>query len=82
MRPAEYSHQQKHTEAQKLVDLLETALGSCSGIDIEECTLKSEQDITLDHLHKWKRWDFDILSLRPKNKSDKLPPVEDLPPNA
>lgn len=80
MRPSEYEDQQKNNEAQKLVDLLETALSSCSGIDIEECVLKSEQDITLDHLHIWKRWDFDILSLRPKKKSDKLPSVEDLPP--
>jgi hypothetical protein len=80
MKPSEYEDQQKNNEAQELVNLLESALSGCSGIDIEECVLKSEQDITLDHLHIWKRWDFDILSLRPKNKSDKLPSIEDLPP--
>ena len=80
IRPADYGDQQKNKEAQKLVDLLEATLGDCSGIDIEECILKSEQDISLDHLHSWKRWDFDVLSLRPKSKAGPLPAVDNLPP--
>lgn len=80
IRPSAYEDLKQNEAAQELVDLLEATLSSCSGIEVEECALKSEQDITLDHLHALKRWDFDILSLRPKNKSDKLPSVEDLPP--
>jgi len=81
IRPSAYEDHQKNKEAQELVGLLEATLAECSGVDIEECVLKSEQDITLDHLHIWKRWDFDVLSLRPKNKTAKLPPVDDLSPN-
>jgi hypothetical protein len=80
MRPRDFEEPQKNAAAQQLLDLLEATLGSCTGIDIVECLLKSEQDITLDHLHEWKRWDFDVLSLRPKRKNDSLPRVDDLPP--
>lgn len=82
MRTAEYEDPKKVDEAQKLVDLLEATLGSCKGIDIAECVLKSEQDLTLDHLHSWKRWDFDVLSWRPKSKNGPWPSVDEVPPNA
>ena len=81
MRPHDYDNPEKGAAALKLLKLVEAALGSCSGIDIKECELKSEQDITLDHLHEWKRWDFDVLSLRPKRKNDLIPPVAELPPD-
>jgi hypothetical protein len=80
MRPQDYEDYDRNTEAQELLGLLESTLGSCRGIEIVECELKSEQEITLDHLRTWKRWDFDVLSLRPKKKSDPLPPVDNLPP--
>jgi hypothetical protein len=81
MRPRDFDDEEKRQTAQESLDELEATLGSCGGIEIVECLLKSEQDITLDHLHSWKRWDFDVLSLRPKKKNDPLPPVDDLPPN-
>ncbi len=78
LRPHDFDAPEKKTAAQELLDLIEAQLGSCPGIEILECELKSEQDITIDHLHEWKRWDFDVLSLRPKKKNDPLPPVEEL----
>lgn len=79
MRPHIYDDPEKNSAGQRLLNLIEAELSSCPGIEILECELKSEQDMTLDHLHEWKRWDFDVLSLRPRTKSGPLPPVDDVP---
>ncbi|MDA1014343.1 MAG: hypothetical protein O3A00_07805 [Planctomycetota bacterium] len=81
MRPHIHDDPATNAKAQELLDLIEAELGSCSGIEVMECELKSEQEITLDHLHDWKRRDFDVLSLRPITKNAPLPPVDDLPPD-
>lgn len=80
MRSDHFEDPEKNAAAQQLLDLIEAELGSCPGIEIKECELKSERDITLDLLHTWKRWDFDVLSLRPKRPSDPLPSVDEMPP--
>jgi len=41
-----------------------TALKSCSGIDLLECKVRSEREITLDDLLFFKSWDFDYLTYR------------------
>ena len=82
MRTVDFENPEKATRAQQLLNLVEATLGSCDGIDIKESELKSEQDITIDHLREWKRWDFDVLSLRPKRKNDPLPPVDEMPREA
>lgn len=81
MRVQDFEDKERHQVAQQILDLLESKLGRCQGIEIEDCQLKSEQDVTLDHLHTWKRWDFDVLSLRPKRKNAPLPAVDNLPPD-
>lgn len=81
MRVQDFEKPDRREVAQRILDLLESSLGSCDGIEIDECELVSEQDLTIDHLRLWKRWDFDVLSLRPKRKNDPLPSVEDLPPD-
>lgn len=81
MRVQDFEHPGRHQVAQKILNLLESTLGVCQGIEFVDCQLKSEQDVTLDHLHTWKRWDFDVLSLRPKHKNDALPAVKNLPPD-
>ena len=79
VRPRSFDDPDQRREAQKLLDQLEQSLAGCQGIEISECILKSEQEITLDHLRFMKRWDFDVLSLRPRRKNDPLPPVTEIP---
>ncbi len=81
MRVHDFEDPERRQVAQLILDLLESTLGLCQGIEIEDCQLKSEQDMTLDHLRTWKRWDFDVLSLGPKRTNDPLPAVENLPPD-
>ena len=81
MRIRDFSDPEIRRVAQEIIDDLMQALDGCPGIDVVDCQLKSEQDVSLDHLHMWKRWDFDELSLRPKNKAAQVPPVQDLPPD-
>lgn len=43
---------------------LEVLLAKCSGIKVNECSLRHEGQITLDDLHYAAAWDFDDLSHR------------------
>ncbi len=74
----DFENESSRRKAQLSLNELEAVLGTCDGIEIVECLLKSEQDITIDHLHQWKRWDFDLLSLKPKRKNDPIPEVSDI----
>jgi len=79
VRPNVIKDQVLASHAQELVDELEALFFECDGIDVSASYLKSEQDVTLDHLHKWKRWDFDSLSLKPKQKGKPVPPIDEIP---
>lgn len=81
MRPQIYDDPNQNRAAQEMLIQIEACLADCPGVEILECEVKSEQEITLDHLHEWKRWDFDVLSLRPKTKNAPLPSVDDVPPD-
>lgn len=74
MKPDDFIQRDKLELGQQLVDHIEAALGSCEGIEIEQAQLKSEGDVSLDHLRKFKRWDFDSLTLRQE-------PLHSLGPN-
>lgn len=73
MRPEDYDHADRRSQAQKLLNKVEAALGDCDGIDVSESHLKSEVNISLDDRRCLKRWDFDDLTIRGK-------PVSELPP--
>lgn len=81
MKIDDYQDASKREIGQRVMDLIEATLDECGGIEINECLLKSEQDVSLDHLRTWKRWDYDVLSLKPKTKDGKWPSVSELPPN-
>ena len=59
-----YEVPDSRSQAQKLVDLLETELRKCKGITVQGVELRSEGDVSLDDLRQLKRWDFDDLTLR------------------
>jgi hypothetical protein len=75
MRDELYDSPQNRTEAQKLVDELETQLADCSGITVSAVELRSEADVSLSDIRKLKRWDFDDLSLR-VGPDASLPPTD------
>jgi len=70
MRLENFDVPEKRTEAQKLLDKVEAALATCTGIDVKESVLKSEADISLDELRRLKRWDFDDLTFRGEAVAD------------
>jgi len=70
MRVEDFDLSEKRTEAQKLLNKIETALDTCTDINVKESVLKSEADISLDDLRKLKRWDFDDLTFRGESVLD------------
>lgn len=59
--------------AQDLVNRIEAAIASCSGLSLAVTELRSEAELSIAELRKLKRWDFDDLSLRRSGTQD-LPP--------
>lgn len=49
-------------EAQSIIDLWESELCECPGIEVKESSLVSEADVSIDDLRILKRWDYDHLS--------------------
>lgn len=51
-------------KAQTIINLLESELCGCPGIEVEDSSLVSEADVSIDDLRFLKRWDYDYLSFR------------------
>lgn len=73
MMHRDFRDPKRRESAEMLRDAIEAAVGSCDGIDIKEASLRSEQDVTMDHLRTYKRWDYDDLSLREQSRDDMSP---------
>lgn len=70
MRVEDFDDSEKRKDAQKVLDKVEAALADCNGIDVKECVLRSEAEISVDEIRKLKRWDFDDLTIRGNTLSD------------
>jgi len=64
MRTEDYKDLTKRDQATGLLNDLESAFESATGIDIKGTDVKSEQDVSLDDIRVMKRWDFDDLTLK------------------
>jgi len=70
----DYANREKQFNAQKALNAVEAALGSCKGIEVNKSILVSEADLSFDDRRKLKRWDFDDLTIRGQ-------PISHLPPD-
>ena len=61
--------------ARGLVNQICAQIRECEGIDVTECELKSEQDVSINHMRQFKRWDFDDLTIRGDGLDELLPDV-------
>ena len=75
MRAEDWSDPNARACAQTLLDEIEGAFGESHGVDVRECLLRSEADISLDDIRLLKRWNFDDLTIRGQEPSD-LPPED------
>jgi len=57
-----YEDPELRQNVQKIVDLMETKLNECAGIEVLDCSLVSEAQVSIDDLRFLKRWDYDYLS--------------------
>src|ERR1700737_2875412 len=59
MRGTDHRNAQKRERGQLAIDELEVHLADCEGIKVEECRLKSDEEVRLSWLDYYFPWDFD-----------------------
>lgn len=72
IRDEVFDNPRERQEAQKLLDQIESRLGTCAGVSIDASELRPEREVSLSDLALLKRWDFDDLSLR---EASEIPPA-------
>jgi hypothetical protein len=73
VRAEDWSNPKIRASAQALLDKIEAIFGETDGVEVTECTLRSEADISLNDLRSLTRWDCDDLTLRGQDASALLP---------
>jgi len=64
MREADYGDAQKRERGQRIIDELEHNLADCEGIEVQECRLRSDEEVRLSWLGHYVPWDLDYLTFQ------------------
>ncbi len=59
----DYLDEHKREACQTVIDEVESVLSGCEGINVEDCMLRSDQEISLADLDYLAEWDFDYLTV-------------------
>jgi hypothetical protein len=70
MREADYGDAQKRERGQRIIDELEHNLADCEGIEVQECRLRSDEEVRLSWLDYYVPWDFDYLTVQDQEDTE------------
>ena len=71
MAQQDYDAPDKREPCQTVISEIENLLSSCDGINVEDCMLRSDKDISLADLDYLVEWDFDYLTVADESGGDK-----------
>lgn len=70
MREADYRNVLKRERGQPVIDELELNLAACEGIHVEECRLRTDDEVRLSWLDYYVPWDFEYLTFQDLEVTD------------
>jgi hypothetical protein len=66
-----YNDAIKREKCQALISEIESLLSECNGVEVNDCSLRSDVDVSLADLDVLVEWDFDYLTVSATDKPDK-----------
>lgn len=70
MSEANYRDANKCERGQLIIDQLEASLSECEGIEVDECMLRSDEEVRLSWLDYYVPWDFDYMTVQGEEEMD------------
>ena len=74
MEEVDYVVSEKRDQVEGLIETLKLSFQTCSGIEVVDAMLVSEQDFTVAQLRVFKNWNYDAITMKSPDDT-RLPPI-------